>query len=195
MKTLTFLLAILLLTLNNNILSQENINKDNCKSGDIVFIKNPAMVNTQLGNEKIKFNCAGVVFLEKGVPMVYYASEPLSKCSLTDFIKLSEDKRFSIKRIVENDLLTEEAINTMHVYATAKLGTPYDTKEELNTEDLYNAEFVWKIYKNCLGIYICEAKDLTASNDKKHDLAHITSNSLAHKFVCIRDLFKSPCFE
>ncbi len=195
MKTFILSLVILLLSFNNKSFAQESINVNDCKSGDVIFIKNPQLLNTQLGTEKIKFNCAGIIFLEKGFPMVYYAAEPLTKCALSDFIKISEDKKYSIKRLAEDDLLTEEAVNTMHIYATAKVGTPYDSKEELNTEDLYNAEFIWKIYKNCLGIYVCEAKDLSASGDKKHDVAHIASNSLAHKFVCIRDLYRSHCFE
>lgn len=159
------------------------------QDGDIVFIKNTKMAAS--ANDKSKFNCAGVIFHEKGQTVVYYASQPLKKCTLDEFIAMSEDKKYSVKWLMDSSLLNEDVIKTMHTYATAKLGSPYDTKEDLSTEDFYNAEFIWKIYRSSLGIHLCEPKEVTASNGGKE----ISSNSLANKYVTIRDLYRSELLE
>jgi hypothetical protein len=194
MKTFRLSIIVLLFLFSYNSFSQEIISENNCQNGDVIFIKNPQLPNTQSADRN-KFNCGGIIFIEKGSPMVYFASEPLKKCSFSEFIKISDGKKFTIKRLEESSLLTEEAVNTMHIFAAAKLDTPYDYKEELFSDALYNAEFIWKIYKTCLGIYISEAKDYTASGDSKKNYSHTAANSLSGKFVSIHDIYRSALFE
>lgn len=169
--------------------SQEPVAHEQWQDGDIVFIKNPKLPGAS--GDKGKFNCAGIIFHENKQLVVFYADEPLKKCSLDEFIALSEDKKYTVKWLSDSSMLTDEAIKTMHTFATAKLGTKYDTKEDLNSNEFYNAEFVWKIFRSSLGIHLCEPKELTASNDDKE----ISSSNLANKYVTVRDILKSELLQ
>jgi hypothetical protein len=196
MKLRYFLLAILSL-FDLPAFSQRNV--DNWQNGDIIFIKNTQMSRSQSSNEADKFNCAGIIFRDNNELFVYYASEPLKKLPLQEFINLSQNRKYSVKWLLESALITEDALKTMKTYANAKVGTPYDNSENLNTEDVYNAEFIWKIYKNSLGINLCEPhlKELTASgdNNSKFDPGKDNSPFLAKKFVSVMDLYRSELLE
>ena len=109
------------------------------KNGDIIFIKTNK-ANSFLPNGNSKFNYAGVIFLESDVPMVYYATEPLKKCNLEEFKKLSIGGEFMIKRLIEQEVLTEEVILRMSGWANAKLGIHYDNKINLNNDKIKNLE-------------------------------------------------------
>jgi glyoxylase-like metal-dependent hydrolase (beta-lactamase superfamily II) len=82
------------------------------------------------------------------------------KNSLEDFKKMSTGGEFMIKRLIEQEVLTTEVIDKMYGWAKSKLGIHYDNKVNLNNDELYNAEFVWKIYKSCLGLPLSEPKEL-----------------------------------
>jgi hypothetical protein len=197
MKLRYFLLAILPL-FDLPAFSQRSVD-NNWQNGDIIFIKNSQMSRTQSSNAGDKFNCAGIIFRDNNELFVYYASEPLKKVKLQDFISLSQDRKYSVKWLAESALLTEDALKTMKTFANAKVGTPYDTDESLNSENVYNAEFIWKIYKNGLGINLCEPhlKELTASgdNNSKYDPGKDKSPLLSKKFVSIMDIYKSELLE
>jgi hypothetical protein len=172
---------------------------ENWQNGDIIFIKNTQMSRSQSSSEDDKFNCAGIIFRDNNELFVYYASEPLKKVPLQDFIGFSKDRKYSVKWLMESSLLNEDALKTMKTYANAKVGTPYDNDESLNTENVYNAEFIWKIYKNSLGINLCEPhlKELTASgdNNSKFDPGKDKSPLLAKKFVSVMDIYRSELLE
>ncbi|MCE3225757.1 MAG: uncharacterized protein K0S32_308 [Bacteroidetes bacterium] len=191
MKIFKFILGLLIVLLATGAFAQEEINENNCLNGDVVFIKKSGFHNQHGTDEKSKYNFAGIIFWENGYPIVYFSDEPLKKCALSDFIKSSEGKKYDIKRLIDPALLTNETINTMQVFATAKLGSAYDAKEALNNEEFYNAEFVWTIYKTCLGVYLCEPKENgTASADKK-----FIGHGLANKHVSVRDIYRSEILQ
>jgi len=198
MKKIKFLLSLLLLSVTC-VLTAQSIDENNWQNGDIIFIKNAQMANSQSSNQTNKFNCVGIIFRENGHPMVYYGAEPLKKCAMAEFLNLAEGKKYSVKWLAEDGLITEQVLNTMRTYAQAKLGTPYDNNENLNNEELYNAEFVWKIYRSGLGVNICEpkVKELTASgdNNKKYDAEKDGSANLSNKFIGVMDLYKSELLE
>jgi hypothetical protein len=190
MKIYTTALSLLLLLLNLNSFSQE-VNENNWQNGDLVFIKDPKMANTLTSSNKEKFNCVGILFVEGGHPYVYYVSSgPLKKISFHEFIEQSESKKYSIKWLAESSVLTESAINTMHTFANAKIGTAFDAKENLNSEDLYSAEFVWKIYKSGTGTHLCEPKDMSGEPNNKS-----ANKKLENKYVSVRDIYKSELLE
>ncbi len=190
MRSFTIILTLFFLSLSKTFFSQD-VNEDNWQNGDIVFIKNAKLSNTQSANDKDKFNCMGIILIENGHPFVYYAAgEPLKKISFHDFIALSEGKKYSIKWLNEKGVITEDVVKTMRTYAAAKLGTAYDDKENLNSDEFYNAEFVWKIYRSCVGTHLCEPKEIGAEPNKK-----ITDKSLANKYVSVRDIYKSELLE
>lgn len=169
------------------------------KNGDIIFIKTNK-ANSFLPNGNSKFNYAGVIFIESDVPIVYYATEPLKKCNLEEFKKLSIGGEFIIKRLIEQEVLTEDVISRMHGWVKAKLGIHYDNKINLNNDELYNAEFVWKVYKSCLGLPLSEPKELKEykiedGNSKEFLLDAFGPKIFDEKMVAIGDIYRSTFLE
>jgi hypothetical protein len=199
MKAFKFIFCFLFLSISNISIAQTEVNENTWQNGDIIFIKNNQLANSQSSNNADKFNCVGVIFRENNHPMVYFGAEPLKKIPYSEFLNLAEGRKYSIKWLSESSLMTDEVINTMRTYATAKLGTPYDNNENLNNEELYNAEFVWKLYRGALGVNLCEPreKELTASgdNNKKFKPTKNKTSNLSNKFVSIMDIYKSILLE
>ncbi len=202
MKRITnFILAgVLLLLLTGISLAQQTNNGKIVYDGDVVFIKNKKLGSSSLlPNGKTSYNYVGIIFIENGKPFVYHATEPISKCSLEDFISLSQNKDYKIKRLWDISVLTSDVVETMHTFAKAKLGEHYDSKLTLNNDQLYNAEFVYKIYQSALGILLAEPKPM---NEYKHDgvslefLKEAYGDDIVYeKVLVIGDLYNSKYME
>lgn len=138
------------------------------KNGDLIFIVNPSGQGKaiQLAT-KSKFTHVGIIFIENGEPVVYHAVEPVSKNSLKEFIALSADDHYEIKRLKDQSPLTSTAINAMLTEARSKLGVHYDLAFSWDDQQLYCSEFVWKLYQKALHIGIGDPKPL-----KSFDLSH-----------------------
>lgn len=147
------------------------------KNGDIVFIVNPGGQGKaiQLAT-KSKFTHVGVIFIENGKPYVYHAIEPVSKDAFDDFVSMSSDKKYVIKRLKDQSLLNPIIIDKMLKEANSKIGKHYDIAFNWNDEELYCSEFVWKLYKNALGIEIGKLRPL-----KDFDLSHEAVKEIMHE--------------
>jgi hypothetical protein len=169
-------------------------------NGDVVFIKNTSLKSGNLiPNGKTKYNYVGVIFIEEGIPMVYHAMEPISKTPIETFLNMSESRDFKIKRLNEQHLLNKEVVETMHTFAKAKLNSHYDGRLSLNNDELYNAEFVYKMYQQALGIKLSEPKAL---NNLKNDPLALDflkeaygDEILNEKMVVLGDLYHSVYME
>lgn len=172
----------------------------NLQDGDVVFIRHKNFkTSSVIPNGKTHYNYVGIVIIENGVPMVYHANEPVSRCPIESFLDMSEAKDYKVKRLTEPELLTEEVTGTMHAFAVAKLNNHYDCKLSLNTDELYNAEFVFKIYRQALGIKLTEPKAL---GDFKTDAVSLDflkeaygEQILQEKMVVLGDLYHSVYME
>ena len=170
------------------------------QNGDVVFIRHKNFKTTSvIPNGKTPYNYAGIVFIEKGIPMVFHANEPVSKTTFDNFLMMADAGEFKVKRLTEPELLTEEVIGTMHAYATAKLNTHYDGKLSLSTDELYNAELIYKIYRQALGIKLTEPK---AIGNLKQDAVTLDflkeaygDNIVNEKMVVLGDLYHSVYME
>lgn len=138
------------------------------KNGDLIFIVNPSGQGKaiQLAT-KSKFTHIGIIFFENGKEMVYHAVEPVSKNTLQEFVNMSSDGDYVIKRLKNQSLLSEDKVAVMLKEARSKLGLHYDLAFNWSDEELYCSEFVWKLYKHALGIQVGEPKPL-----KTFDLSH-----------------------
>lgn len=138
------------------------------KNGDLVFIVNPGGQGkaVQLAT-KSKYTHVGIVFIENGKAMVYHAVEPVSKNTFKQFINMSEDGKFYIKRIKDQQKLTPEVVTKMLTEAKSKLGIHYDIGFNWSDDELYCSEFVWKLYKHALNIEVGQPKAM-----KEFDLSH-----------------------
>jgi hypothetical protein len=171
----------------------QGIDENTWQDGDIIFIKHPSMPVTPVKGDKKNFNCAGIILHDGGHAYVYFVDDKLKKMQLDEFIALSEGKSYSVKWLMEKEIVTPEAIATMRTFCNAKMGTPKDVAENLNSDELYNAEFVWKIYTTTLGVKLCEPKELTASGDPKKDVSN--TSGYANKSVSVRDIYRSDIIE
>lgn len=128
--------------------------------GDIIFIQNKALEGKDLlPTGKSKFNYLGVIFHENGIPYVYHAAASFTRTPLEEFRKMATGDAFT-KHLEEEEMMGPDVIKAMKSYANAKLGSPYDNRISLVTEDLYNAEFAWKVYQSAIGLSLCQPKPL-----------------------------------
>ena len=141
LKSIAF--GLLVLLLSSNLYKAQPITnaKFNCKSGDLIFIKDTA----EHQQPKNKYNYVGIIIIENNVPMVYYAANLVTKCSVNQFINLSLHKKYTIKHLIEKELLSPEAIATMQLFAKAKLDTNYSDTSALTNTSFYNTEFIWEV--------------------------------------------------
>ena len=110
------------------------------KGGDIVFVKNNSW----------HFNYIGILLIENGLPVIYHSDGVVTKTNLNDFIK---GKKYSIKRITEEDFITEDVIIKMHSLAQVNLGLSYN-----------NVSFVWDIYRQITGLPLCRRDSKSVRN-------------------------------
>jgi hypothetical protein len=138
------------------------------KNGDIIFIVNPSGQGKaiQLAT-KSRYTHVGIIFIEDGKPYVYHAVEPVSRNTLEEFIGMSMDGRYEIKRLKDRSKLTTAVISSMRKEAASSLGIHYDLGFSWNDDELYCSEFVWKLFNHHLHIVIGEPRPL-----RTFDLSH-----------------------
>jgi hypothetical protein len=191
MKLIVFLTCFLLTFAHHTFFAQD------FRNGDIIFINHKhTKGKSPVPNGKSKFNYVGIVFIENNVPMVYHSMQPLSKCSVEEFVSLSENKAFERKYLGEEELLTNEIIESMHKYALSKLGSSYDNSLKLNNGSLYNAEFVWEIYQVATGIALCIPREIRDYKSENAATSEFLTDAygetiLSEKIVAIGDLYQS----
>jgi len=138
------------------------------ENGDIIFIVNPSGQGKaiQLAT-KSKYTHVGIVFIENNKPYVYHAVEPVTKSTLKEFVNMSADGTYAVKRLKDKTPLTASAIKQMKDEATQKLGIHYDQGFNWGDDEFYCSEYVWKLYNHAIKLNIGELKPL-----KSFDLSH-----------------------
>ena len=138
------------------------------KDGDILFIVSASGQGKaiQLAT-KSKYTHVGVVFYEKGKPMVYHAVQPVKVSTLDEFLAYRGDGKYEVKRLKDQSKLSAEKIAAMKKDAASRVGIDYDIYFAWDDKELYCSEYVWKIYKTNLGIEIGQLRPL-----KDFDLSH-----------------------
>ncbi len=162
------------------------------RNGDILFI-----VNNQGQGRAIqlathsKFTHVGIVFFENGKPVVYHAVEPVKKSSLSEFVGLSADNRYEVRRLKHVELLTDSVIKLMRSLAKKELGKHYDLEFNWSDKELYCSEYVWKIYQRALGLEIGEPKPL-GSFDLSHPVVKQKLLERYHGHIPLQEKMISP---
>jgi hypothetical protein len=131
------------------------------KDGDIIFIVNPSGQGKaiQLAT-KSKYTHVGIIFHENGKPKVYHAVEPVSVNALEEFVGMSSDGKYEIKRLKNDSVLTKETVAKMLKEAKSLLGTHYDIYFGWKDDELYCSEFVWKLYNRHTKLEIGQLRPL-----------------------------------
>lgn len=172
------------------------------KNGDLIFIVNPSGQGKaiQLAT-KSKFTHVGIIFIENGKEVVYHAVEPVSKNTLSEFIALSADGTYEIKRLKDQSLLSNKKIKNMRKEAISRLGVHYDMAFNWDDSELYCSEFVWKLYNHALNLSVGNLKPL-----KSFDLTHPAVKEkleqrygknipLEEKMISPGDMYNSPLLQ
>jgi hypothetical protein len=168
------------------------------KNGDILFITNQSGQGKaiQLAT-KSKYTHVGIAFIEDGKTFVYNAVEPVSKNTLEEFVNMSEDGKYILKRLKNENLLTENILNQMLAEAKLKLGVHYDLGFNWSDDELYCSEYVWKLYNNALHISIGKLrplKEFDLTNPKvKYIMKQRYGNSIPYNenMISPGDMFES----
>jgi len=150
------------------------------KDGDIIFINKNS-------EQKKELNFAGIVIIDNKIPFVFFADSSIIKCAVSDFISKSYKKKHAVKRIIDTEVLTKDGIANMKSNATSRLNTTLENISYFNTINIYNAEFIWKIFQSSVGLAICDKKSV------KIDLPNQKTEN--KKIVDINDLFESEQLE
>lgn len=131
------------------------------KNGDLIFIENPGgqgkAIQLATGS---KYTHVGIVFIENGTPMVYHAVEPVSRNTVKEFVSMSANGKYEIRRLKDQSSLSPELVSRMQKEARSKLGIHYDMGFSWDDEQLYCSEFVWKLYAHALRIHLGEPRPL-----------------------------------
>ncbi|MBI5845736.1 MAG: YiiX family permuted papain-like enzyme [Deltaproteobacteria bacterium] len=107
----------------------------------------------------------GLVFIEKGRPVVYEAVGPVRVMPLKDWIKRGEGEKFEVKRLKNvKELLKASAVRKLKASARTFLGKNYDARFQWSDESIYCSELVWKAYDRTLGIKLCPLKKMKDFN-------------------------------
>lgn len=129
------------------------------KTGDIVAINEVGELSASFRSFNKRNNLyayLGIIIMEKGVPMVYYASgnkdnpnQPLQVDSLKNFIYPNHVINFGIYRFE----MTKRQLNQLEkaVVNAYRDELPFDNLFDLESDSLvYNTEFVYKTYQQIL---------------------------------------------
>lgn len=172
------------------------------KNGDIIFITNQSGQGKaiQLAT-KSKFTHVGIVFIESGITYVYHAVEPVSKSTLSDFIGMSEDGSYAVKRLKDQSVLSSVSLKQMLNEANKELGKHYDLGFNWSDDEMYCSEFVWKLYNHSLNISIGDLKPLKSFDLSHPKVKHIMEQRYGknipydEKMISPGDMFNSSLLE
>jgi hypothetical protein len=172
------------------------------KNADVVFISNTSGQGKaiQLATHS-KYTHVGLVFIENGKPVVYHAVEPVMKSTWDEFLAMSNGGTYEIKRLKNQQLLTQKAVTSLQQHAQKDLGKHYDLGFNWDDERLYCSEYIWKIYHRSLNLQIGDLKPL-----RSFDLSHPAVKQklkerygshipLDEKMISPGDMYNSPLLE
>jgi hypothetical protein len=175
---------------------------DPLKNGDLIFIMNPAgqgkAIQLATGS---KYTHVGIVFIENGKPVVYHAVEPVMKSPLNEFVGMSVDGKYEVRRLKDQKALAGDVLSKMRRQAISQLGRHYDWGFSWSDDELYCSEYVWKLYSSALHVEIGSPRPLKAfdlSNALvKSTLQHRYGDAipLDEKMISPGDMFSSDLLE
>lgn len=133
------------------------------QNGDIIFQESKSSQSKaiQLATNS-RYSHMGIIYNIDGTNMVYEAVQPVKLTPLNEWIKRGNNGHFVVKRLKNADeLMTPENLNKMKVSGERFAGKSYDLYFEWTDDRIYCSEFVWKIYKEALGIEIGKLESLS----------------------------------
>ena len=94
----------------------------------------------------------GVIFHQGDGWYVYEAIGPVKSTRLERWIARGEGQHYTIKRLKDEKILTGKALGQLKTAALRFMGRPDHPYFEWSDDKIDCSEFVWKIYKDGIGI-------------------------------------------
>ena len=134
---------------------EKSTDYERLRTGDIVFQdtggEQGAAVEAATDSQ---FTHCGIVFEKDKRLYVLEAIQPVQVISLEDFRKRSEI--FHARRLRDPSLLNAEKISKGLAWGEKQIGKNYDLLFKWDDENIYCSELVWKIYKEAIGLELCQ---------------------------------------
>lgn len=123
------------------------------REGDVIFHTSQSSQSPliQIGTRSHITHC-GIVVIKDGKPFVLETLKTLVLTPLDKFIARGKDGKYWLKRSDKENIKIEY---------THYLGKPYDLAFRFDNDIYYCSELVYDIYKNQLGIELCEPKQVS----------------------------------
>lgn len=123
---------------------------NNIREGDVIFQTSKSQQSSLIQiATRSKITHCGIIVMKDGKPYVLETLKTLVLTPLDEFISRGEDGRYWLKR--------SEKENIKIKYGNY-LGIPYDLAFKFDNAKFYCSELIYDIYKNQLGIELCEPK-------------------------------------
>ena len=164
------------------------------REGDVIFQTSQSQQSPLIQiATRSKISHCGIIVMKDGEPYVLETLKTLVITPLDKFIARGKGGRYWLKR---------SNIENIKFKYDSYLGKPYDLAFKFDNDKFYCSELIYDIYKNQLGIELCEPKKvsdyLILSTDKLPQIEKamkkrgITKEQYA---VAPVDIFESDCLE
>lgn len=158
-KTLSVLgIIILILVLPFGSMLTETITAqtdpiEEMKEGDVIFQTSQSQQSPLIQiATRSKISHCGIIVMRNGKPYVLETLKTLVVTPLDKFIARGEDGKYWLKRSNKENIKIKYG---------SYLGKPYDLAFKFDNGKFYCSELIYDIYKNQLGIELCEPKKVS----------------------------------
>ena len=154
--------------------SSDLIQNQTLKDGDIIFNVQKTSIND---TSKLIFNHCGVIVHNNNNVYVFETNKNAQFVPLKKFIASGFNGHFLVKRLTNSDSVFSE-VKLEKLRETIKMlrGKKNDMFFEWTDKNMYNAELVWKIYKQSTNISLCELKKIGDYNLKGSNAQYFLKN-------------------
>ena len=123
------------------------------KEGDVIFQTSQSQQSPliQIATRSRISHC-GIIVMKNGKPYVLETLKTLVVTPLDKFIARGEGGKYWLKRSNKENIKIEYG---------SYLGKPYDLAFKFDNDKFYCSELIYDIYKNQLGIELCEPKKVS----------------------------------
>jgi hypothetical protein len=118
------------------------------RDGDLIFQRSTSQQSEMVGAlTRSHWTHMGVIFVEKGEPIVFEAVSPVRRTRIADWVARGKGKHYVVKRLRDADQrLPANIVREMKTLGERWLGRPYDAKFRWDDESLYCSEIVHKLF-------------------------------------------------
>jgi hypothetical protein len=141
------------------------------RDGDVIFQESSSAQSVMVrALTDSRWTHLGVIFQEKGGPVVLEAVSPVKKTPLRSWIARGRGGTYVVKRLRDAATrLSPDVVDELRKTGNAWLGRPYDLRFRWDDQSLYCSELVYKLFERAAGIRIGElerAADMNLDDER-----------------------------